>query len=256
MKIVYSKALDGRAAASIINNEYGVISMMNENDFIQYDRDVIIPVAVPGETWFFMDIELNLETFEIIKTCVNTGCKVIHIDKHNNEEFINLMTVDELGVMEKITRFYDTSESTTLLTWIYVNMPMEWRDTPMEHTCEFGPGYSHAILDDISDRLIRIPYGFRLVNDQEAGHNEYEETSEFTFGLLDLVSAKPYHFENVTKLIKKYKDDMYDSFVIHPMSKIWGKIQNDDMRLMMIIITNGKIVLGEKEKEMLRVNQF
>lgn len=254
MKIFYHKAdNDGRASAAIIYGEYGVTSMMTEADFIPYDynRPFELPEIVPDETWFFVDIALNPETFGIIKECLIRGCKVIHIDHHRNQEYMETkMDAEDLAYMEKVTKFYDISESATLLCWIYVNMPESWRKEPMKHTYEFGPGYSHVILDDMTDRLIRIPYGFRLVNDQDVAHKEFKETPEFTAGLIDFANGpKEYHLPQIKKIIEKFDGD------ISPMSNIWGKIQNDDMRLMTAIVTNGQIVLAEEEKEIAKLRE-
>ena len=65
MKIFYHSAdNDGRASASIIYGEYGIMAMMTENDFIGYDynKPYELPEFKEGEPWYFVDISLNPET--------------------------------------------------------------------------------------------------------------------------------------------------------------------------------------------------
>ena len=100
MKIVYHISdNDGRASAAIIYREFGVMQMMTKNDFIglAYTKPFDIPEINPDvpETWYFVDIALNMETFAFIKAILDAGHKVIHIDHHRNHEFIENKLDDE-----------------------------------------------------------------------------------------------------------------------------------------------------------------
>ena len=122
MKIVYHISdNDGRASAAIIYREFGVMQMMTKNDFIglAYTKPFDIPEINPDvpETWYFVDIALNMETFAFIKAVLDAGHKVIHIDHHRNHEFIENKLDDEqkkLFEHENLICMYDMRESATL----------------------------------------------------------------------------------------------------------------------------------------------
>lgn len=249
MKIVYhSKDNDGRASAAIIYREYGVMAMMSESDFIgfDYNQGIEFPEIDPEkpEVWYFVDISLNWETFAQIKKCVEAGCKVVHIDHHRNQEFIDTkMSSEDKLVLNKVVKMYDTTESATMLCWIYTNMPVEDRELPMGRSWDFAEGYSHFIFTDEGDTVsddpfaskeYAIPVGFRYVNDQDMFHKEFPETAAFTTGVIELAgSNSSYH-------INGYDD-------IGPMGKIWVDIFRNNHRTISKVIENGERRLEELE---------
>ena len=90
--------------------------MMTEDDFIglAYSKPFDIPEINPEkpETWYFVDIALNMETYAFIKAILDAGHKVIHIDHHRNQEFIETKLDDEqkkLFEHENFTCMYDLS---------------------------------------------------------------------------------------------------------------------------------------------------
>lgn len=244
MKIFYHSAdNDGRASASIIYGEYGIMAMMTENDFIGYDynKPYELPEFKEGEPWYFVDISLNPEIYGIIEQAVKAGCRVVHIDHHRNFEFIdNKLNNDQKAIMDKVVKFYNVYESATLLSWIYVNIPQEYRLEPMTHKYEFEENYSHFSIDGMN--WVRVPYGFRLVNDQDVRHDQFTETRAFTAGVIELGDTE----KEVPEWFKRFR---LKERGIHPMSKIWDLIQNDNMRFVNEIIQMGTELVEKDEAE-------
>lgn len=239
--------MDGVAAAAIIYGEYGITSMMSEKDFIPFDSmgptipEDMMPEIIPDEVCFFLDLCMSQSDgpfLEIMKECIIKGCKVVYIDDNDDQKYIDMLKEDPKEKINKVTKFYSDSLSTTMLAWLYINFPEELRKNPMEAKYEFAPGYSHFVLN--GDRLTttRIPYGFRLINDQKP--KEFKETPAFIEGLISIGNGIDENDpEEYNKYIKKFQCD------ITPMSNIWGKIQNDDRKFMNTIIAKG-------ERELLR----
>ena len=178
MKIVYHISdNDGRASAAIIYREFGVMQMMTKNDLIglAQTKPVDIPEINPDvpETWYFVDIALNMETFAFIKVILDAGHKVIHIDHHRNHEFIENKLDDEqkkLFEHENLTCMYDMRESATLLCFVYTCMNEEQRKNPNMVKYDFSEKRTHfafgEILEDQApEKEYYIPIGFRLIND-------------------------------------------------------------------------------------------
>ena len=100
--------MDGVAAAAIIYGEYGITSMMSEQDFIPFDSmgpaipEDMMPEIIPDETCFFLDLKIT-QTIEIMKECVTKGCKVIHIDDQNDKMYIDLLKKEPAEKISKIT---------------------------------------------------------------------------------------------------------------------------------------------------------
>lgn len=244
MKIFYNKkSMDGVAAAAIIYGEYGITSMMSEKDFIPFDSMGpaipydMMPEIIPDETCFFLDLNMH-QSIELMKECITKGCKVIHIDDENDQKRFDMLKKEPKEKISKVIKFYNEDLSTTMMAWLYINFPKELRTNPMEVNYEFAPGYSHFVLN--GDRLTttRIPYGFRLINDQKP--KEFKETPAFIEGLLSIGNGIDENDpEEYNKYIAKFQGD------ITPMSNIWGKIQNDDRKFMNTIIAKG-------ERELLR----
>ncbi len=236
--------MDGIAAAAIIYGEYGITSMMSGKDFIPFDSmgpaipEDMMPEIIPDETCFFLDLNMFQSIIELMKECITKGCKVIHIDDEDDLKRFNMLKKEPKEKISKVIKFYNEDLSTTMMAWLYINFPEELRKNPMEVNYEFAPGYSHFVLN--GDRLTttRIPYGFRLINDQKL--NEFKETPAFIEGLLSLKEGiNENDPDEYNKYIAKFQGD------ITPMSNIWGKIQNDDRKFMNTIIAKG-------ERELLR----
>lgn len=238
MKIVYHKVdNDGRAAASIIYREFGLMAMMNKSDFIgfDYNKGIEFPELDPGkpEIYFFVDISLNPETFTAIKNCIYNGCKVYHIDHHRNDEFIEELSYEDKSIMKQVVKFYDINESATLLCWIFTHMDAKQREDPMSVNYEFSDGYTHFIFDGDTSREMSIPIGFRYVNDQDMRHDEFPDTRAFTAGIINIESQRITYLE-------------YDS--IHPMSKVWVEIFRSNRKFLTKIIEIGYKVINADEK--------
>lgn len=246
MKIVYHMVdNDGRASAAIIYREFGLMAMMNENDFIGYDynKGIVFPEITKEEPWYFVDIALNPETFAAMKACVEAGCKVYHIDHHRNEEVIDTMSNEDKAIMEQIVKFYDIRESATMLCWLYIHMPEEYRNDPMRMTYDFSDEYTHFIFNGDQGSEYAIPIGFRYVNDQDVRHDMFEDTRAFTAGIVNIQDQR------IT-----FTD--YDS--IHPMSKVWVELFRSNSRFIAKTISYGNqvIKLDEEIYEKLRETAF
>lgn len=239
MKIVYHISdNDGRASASIIYREYGVMQMMTENDFIglDYTKPFDIPEINPDfpETWYFVDIALNIDTYHFIKTILDNGHKVIHIDHHRNNEFIETKLSDDQKKLfdhKNFSCLYDIRESATILCFVYTMMDEEQRKNPNMVKYEFAEKRTHFVFGDVVDDEIEddefeyyIPYGFRLVNDHDVHHCEYDEELAFMHGICNLSTEDQ-----------------------HPMSKTWVEIFRDNVRFINKVIESGRRKLGELE---------
>lgn len=237
MKIVYhSVDNDGRASAAIIYREFGLMQMMQESDFIgfDYNKGVEFPEVKEGEVWFFVDISLGWESYAQIKKCVEGGAKVYHIDHHRNGEFIENNKTDELvNIMDQVVKFYDISESATMLCWLFIHMTAEQRENPMSVTYDFSEGYTHFIFNGDTGMEYAIPIGFRYVNDQDMFHKEFADTAAFTAGIINIQD-------------NRFPFAEYDS--IHPMSKIWVELFRSNARILAKVIEAGAKVIKMDEE--------
>lgn len=245
MKIVYHISdNDGRASAAIIYREFGVMQMMTKNDFIglAYTKPFDIPEINPDvpETWYFVDIALNMETFAFIKAVLDAGHKVIHIDHHRNHEFIENKLDDEqkkLFEHENLTCMYDMRESATLLCFVYTCMDEKQRKNPNMVKYDFSEKRTHFAFGEISEdqapeKEYYVPMGFRLINDHDVHHCEYDEELAFMHGIEAL--------EDEDK---------------HPMAKTWVELFRDNSRYLDKKINEGRKILADLEKEYIEIRK-
>lgn len=240
MKIVYTDDNYGRAAASIIYGEYGIMAMMSTKDFITDLNE--LPELRENEPWYFIGIPIE-EAFDAIKQCIDAGCKVIHIDHHDE----NLdMNDSRYEILKDAVTFYNNAESSILLAWIYINIPMEYRTDPMAHVYDFEESYSHFSIDNLS--WIKIPHGFRLLNDLAMNHGLFEEAKSFDVGLTAFANPMLEDAEWFKRYSTKQNPLTRD---VSPTSKVWDLIQNNNMPFMNEIMKIGIIELGGLKDEII-----
>lgn len=123
MKILHHVDDDGFLSAAIVNwliKPYGVV--LNDDDCILYNYNgpINIPEFHPDEYVYIVDISLDNEVFKFIKAAVRSKCRVIHIDHHKTTlEWLNHAKETQKKVLDKVTKFYNTKVSASMLCWIY-----------------------------------------------------------------------------------------------------------------------------------------
>ena len=123
MKILHHVDDDGFCSAAIVNwliKPYGV--NLGEDDCILYNYNgpINIPEFKEGEYVYIVDISLDNEVFKFIKEAVRNKCRVLHIDHHKTTiEWLNNCKGTQKRVLDKITKFYNTKVSASMLCYIY-----------------------------------------------------------------------------------------------------------------------------------------
>ena len=189
MKIFYHGDDDGRCSAAIVKRELvNVFEPITMDDFIEYfhSGNINTPEFKMNETVYIVDLALDDVIYnQVIKPAVDAGSKVIHIDHHKTTlDRISSMTDDEKLVMEKITSFYKTELSASMLTWVYSLMYDSERKEPNKVNFDFTQGYTHVgfNVETPDMREYRIPDAIRYIDDNDVWRHEIEETKFFSIG--------------------------------------------------------------------------
>ena len=230
MKIFYHGDDDGRCSAAIVKRELvNVFEPITMDDFIEYfhSGNINTPEFKMNETVYIVDLALDDVIYnQVIKPAVDAGSNVIHIDHHKTTiDYISSMTDDEKLVMEKITSFYKTGLSASMLTWVYSLMYDSERKEPNKVNFDFTQGYTHVgfNVETPDMREYRIPDAIRYIDDNDVWRHEIEETKFFSIGF-QLIEDK------------------------HPASQIWDDlIYTSSQYESSKIVNDGRILWTYKE---------
>lgn len=125
MKILHHVDDDGFCSAAIVNwliKPYGIV--LNDDDCIlyNYNGSISIPEFHKDEYVYIVDISLDNEVFKFIKEAVRNKCRVVHIDHHKTTlEWLKNAKATQKRVLDKVTKFYNTRVSASMLCWIYAS---------------------------------------------------------------------------------------------------------------------------------------
>ena len=123
MKILHHVDDDGFCSAAIVNwliKPYGVNLTDEDCILYNYNGPINIPEFKEGEYVYIVDISLDNEVFKFIKEAVRNKCRVLHIDHHKTTiEWLNNCKGTQKRVLDKITKFYNTKVSASMLCYIY-----------------------------------------------------------------------------------------------------------------------------------------
>lgn len=245
MKIFHTPTLNGIAAASVLYGEYGIMAMMSDKDFISNLADEL-PELHENETCYFVGYPLS-DVFDKLQKCGEAGCNVVFIDNHDNTKFIQTLKSEDITMLtDKIISFNNTNESELMLAWIYINIPMEYRKEPMVHVYDFEESYSHFSIDGLS--WIKIPHGFRLLNDYAMKRGQFSEAKSFNDGLIGFGDTRK-EDEDWFKRFSTKQNPLTRS--LSPSAKVWDLIQNNNMQFINEIMKIGieKLIDGGTENE-------
>ena len=229
MKIYHHTDNDGYCAAAIAKNYLvNAFDIPTEYDFIPYTYGMELPIKEvnEGETVYILDLALDEKIFKLIKYCVESKAKVVHIDHHvSSNEFINKMNDSDKKILDQIKTFYVNELSATMLTFAYDCFNDD------EKADVYGTDF--YLTEDMSvlqvgngddARPYHVPLIIRYVNDYDLFTFELPETEAFEAGFRSY----------------KHREE--------PWHKDWSKLFQAERALIPTIIEDGRIVIENDKK--------
>lgn len=211
MKIIHHNDNDGYCAAAVV--DAFLTDMYNnptESDFYEYsyNSEFIFPEIMEHEQVYIVDVALDDRIAKFIDKCIDANAKVIHIDHHKATlDWIN-EHLDYCDQLDKITTFYETGVSASLMTYAFSCMNNNERMTPMEVQWNDNDKGNELI---INGRTIHIPLSIRYVNDYDVWNWKFgKQTSYFQLGLF----MAPYNNKPFTK---EWKDLVSNDAIVTPI---------------------------------------
>lgn len=195
---------DGRCAAFLVK-QYLINPMepLTPENFIEYNYAGALNMRIPkfeeGDMVYIVDLSLDPSILELIRVCMDSKVKVVHIDHHHTGIEMYNQYRDELDNYENYTCLMKEGISGTMLTWIYANvLNDEDRIDPMyakfafndddlrEVCCRINDDNIPVSKDDkelYSDKSVeRIPDVVRFVDDNDVWKHKLKDTKFFTAG--------------------------------------------------------------------------
>lgn len=200
--IIHHNDDDGRCSAAIAMNEIIPIFAKNMITTIEYNYttidwlDYIDPSKfIQNDIAIIVDLSLCSSIIGLIRLFVDNNVKVIHIDHHKKTfDYMEEMTDEEKKLIRKITTFYDTSISASMLTWIYSCMNDEEKARPSAIKFDFTPSFSHVMLnvdDSSKSREYRINPGIFYIDDYDIWRHSSKDTLAFHYGFASVKDKNP-----------------------------------------------------------------
>lgn len=186
---------DGRCAAAIVYNELFSIFVREQCKFIEYYHSEQIDLneiksIYPGDMLVIVDLSLDDNIYKVIEKGVSEGMKVIHIDHHKSTlDFINSMTTEQHAILDKIIKFYDTTISATMLTWVYSFMTEEQQAHPENVEYDFSEGWSHLMIKGKGEG--KIPRVVYLIDDYDTWRHSSPDSMRFNYGFVSEPNKHP-----------------------------------------------------------------
>lgn len=181
--IVHHTDADGHCAAAVaryeLTNDFDSVSYYAYNYFGDIKTDV-----ANGTQIYLVDISMNDNVEEFIKTSLEKGCRVVHIDHHKTSvEYYNEHDIDNPNWIYLVHDENDDRGpvSGCLLTFVYASMNSSQKQTPMDVNYDFTELRDHFRLDpkDADDRY--VPYIVRLVDDHDVWRHKLNESKAFSY---------------------------------------------------------------------------
>ena len=228
-KICYHNDDDGRLSAAIARHHIlPAGTLIEESDFSVYhhDRVLEIPEFHKDEHVIMVDLALDKVTFKYLKAAVKAGANVLHIDHHKTtKEFMQNATNAQLKILNKITKFYDTTRSASMLTWFYSCAPEDLKPNHSSFGYYINDGATGFFLDsdydkDVPPAIHRIPPVVKYVDDYDVKWpHRYDDTDAFHYGFMQYGN-------------------------LHPIDEMWNDFLYDYTGIMYIdeVINRGKII--------------
>lgn len=218
MKVFHHNDSDGLCAAALVGNSLAVVfDKPEKEDFVEYnyDGDIDIPdeYIKDGETVYIVDLSLSDSIYNLIKKCIDKGCKVIHID-HHQSTFKYLQSIRSTDV-PKYTHFYKEGISGAMLTYIYSCMSEEERIDPENVAFDFSDKRTHVAFNyNTPDmREYRIPTIIRFIDDNDVWLHEIDETKYFCIAFQMEQDIAPY-------------EEIWDKLIYGSEQRVYGYVND------------------------------
>ncbi len=200
MKCIHHNDDDGLCSAAIVRF-YLKDKPEEPSDFIMYKhgQELNLPEKLnKDEIWYIVDLAMDDEIYTTIIKLLAADCKVVHIDHHKSGiEYYENLSDEAKDAIKDVVKFYETSVSGSMLTFLYAQMNEDMRKDPMNLTdVELKPNHSkYAIFDTSTEGkppiVGDIPIVIRYVDDWDMQSNLLPDTTAFHHGFADEADKSP-----------------------------------------------------------------
>lgn len=185
MKIFHHTDDDGYCSAAIVFRYLiKMYDIPTEEDFFPYSygRNIELPELRKGEEVYIVDLALDDNIMVLIRHCVDSEAKVIHIDHHESTlKFISKLTPSNRAYINSITHFYETGISASLMTYAYSCFTDEQQRNP-EEVAFYDKNDCRDLFIEENTYGYSIPLAIRYINDYDIWKFALKETEEFHAG--------------------------------------------------------------------------